>query len=235
MAKAEVGLKQLEKGAKQAGVSLKDLQKEAGVGKQVVGELLSAFSVAGVVAGVGALVKHAVDLAKNYEVARASFTAFLGDAAKADKVLAELTDFAARTPLSGEEVNAAGKALLAFGESADSLVPTLSRIGDIAKGTGKDFGELTTIYGKARTAGVLYAEDINQLVEAGVPIIQEFAKQMGVSNDQVKKTGQRGQNWVFATGTGIFQPDQRGRQILRTIKRLFRYPARQDRQPFRLF
>ena len=192
LGQAQAGLKKLEDGAEAAGISLKDVSKEASVGKQVVGELFSAFSIAGLVAGVAGLVKHAVDLAKNYEVARASFAAFLGDAEKADKVLAELTDFAARTPLSGEEVNAAGKALLAFGESADSLVPTLSRIGDIAKGTGKDFGELTTIYGKARTAGVLYAEDINQLVEAGVPIIQEFAKQIGVTNEQVKKLASEG-------------------------------------------
>ena len=39
---------------------------------------------------------------------------------------------------------------------------------------------------------MLYAEDINQLVDAGIPIIGQFAKQLGVGTDQVKKLASEG-------------------------------------------
>ncbi len=69
----------------------------------------------------------------------------------------------------------------------------MQKIGDISAGTGKDFNELTTIYGKAKIAGTLYAEDINQLLEAGIPILGEFADQLGVDETEVKSMASKGQ------------------------------------------
>jgi tape measure domain-containing protein len=43
------------------------------------------------------------------------------------------------------------------------------------------------LYGKARVQGRLFGEDINQLTNRGIPIIQELAKQFGVSDSEVKK------------------------------------------------
>jgi tape measure domain-containing protein len=96
------------------------------------------------------------------------------------------------TPFSNDEVLKAGKALLAFGTPVEQLKTDLRAVGDISSGTGKNFNELAVIYGKARVAGTLYAEDINQLTEAGIPVIQQFAKQLGVSESQVKKLGSEG-------------------------------------------
>ena len=136
--------------------------------------------------------KGAIQAVANYESLGISFETFLGSADKAKQVLADLEKFSVATPFTPEQVNNAGKALLAFGEPVEQLQSTLQKIGDVSSATGKDFNELAVIYGKARVAGTLYAEDINQLTEAGVPIIQEFAKELGVSEDQVKKLGSEG-------------------------------------------
>lgn len=136
--------------------------------------------------------KAAVDAAGRYQGLQISFETFLGSAEKAKTVLADLQEFSALTPFTGEEVQQAGKALLAFGIESDKLKGTLQQIGDISAGTGKNFNELAVIYGKARTAGVLYAEDINQLVEAGIPVIEEFAKQLETSPSNVKKLASEG-------------------------------------------
>lgn len=136
--------------------------------------------------------KGAIEAAGNYQGLQIAFETFLGSADKATAVLKDLQDFSALTPFTGEQVQQAGKALLAFGVSADDLKTTLTEIGDISAGTGKNFNELAVIYGKARTAGVLYAEDINQLVEAGIPVIEEFAKQLGTTPGQVKKLASDG-------------------------------------------
>lgn len=192
LAKLRSGQKQLEESAGRLGANIKATNKELSVGKQVVSEFFAAFSVAAAISGVAALAGKAIELAKNYEVAKKQLGALLGDAAKADKVLANLENLAGTTILDTDEVIKAGRSLIAFGESTDNLVPKLRAIGDISAATGKDFNELVTIYGKARVAGVLYAEDINQLVDAGIPIVDQFAKQMGVSAEQVKKLASEG-------------------------------------------
>ena len=192
----ETGMSKLEKTAKQAGVSLKEVQKGAGTGKQVFEGLFGAFTkvtlIVSAIAAVKEFVVGAVQLSQQIQTAKKSFEAFTGSAAEADKIVNNLIATGQKKFVPTDQILEAGKALLAFGENADNLPDVLGRIADVSAATGKNFNELSTIYGKARAAGVLYAEDINQLVDAGIPIIQEFASQMGVSNDQVKKLASEG-------------------------------------------
>lgn len=210
----EGGIKTLETSAKKAGVSLKEVNKEAGTGKQVFENFFGAFTkVALITAAIEAVVKFtkfAVDLAQQTKVATRQFEGFLGSADKAADVVGRLQAFAGKKILDSQDVLNAGKSLLAFGEEADNLENVLSRVADISAATGKNFGELVTIYGKARAAGVLYAEDINQLVDAGIPIIGEFAKQMGVSTAEVKKLASEGKIGFEELQLAFFNLTQEG-------------------------
>lgn len=161
--------------------------------------LKSAFSGVGrVVAGlaIGAALfsgaRAAYRLGIEMEQTRVSFTTFLKSADKANASIAQLNEFANVTPFDNAQVLQAGKGLLAFGVAQDKIIPSLRKIGDIAAGSGKDFNELSTIYGKAKIAGTLMAEDINQLLDAGIPIMGEFAKSLGTTEDQVKKMASQG-------------------------------------------
>ncbi len=116
-----------------------------------------------------------------------AFETLIGDAKEAKRVLKDLSDFAASTPFELPEVQAAGRSLLAFGISTEKLKNSLKSIGDVASGVGAPIGEIAEIYGKARVQGQLFAEDINQLTGRGIPIIQELAKQFGVTDDAVKE------------------------------------------------
>ena len=196
IADAEQSMRKMERAASAVGVNLKKASQEASTGKQVFenyfGTLTKATILIAVLDQVRQLGGRALELADNYSKAQKSFTAFLGSAERADQVLSSLNKTAKDNFLPVESVQEAGKALLAFGESADNLPSILTRIANISAATGKDFNELALIYGKARTAGVLYAEDLNQLTEAGIPIIEEFAKQLGVSAGEVKKMASEG-------------------------------------------
>ena len=196
LAKLETAQKKIEVGAQGAGISLKNIGKEGSLAADVVSEAFGAISKATVILavlkGVYDLAKGGLELASAYEKSKKQFEGFLGSAEKADQVLGVLMDTAARNFLDVADVNEAGKALLAFGEQAGNLSGVLDRVSDISAATGKNFNELATIYGKARTQGVLFAEDINQLTDAGIPIIQEFAKQLGVSTEEVKKLASEG-------------------------------------------
>jgi tape measure domain-containing protein len=120
------------------------------------------------------------------EQAEVAFTTMLGSADAAKATLSDLSDFAATTPFELPQVRAAGQQLIAFGFEQENLIETLRRVGDVSAGVNTDFGELATIYGKARVQGRLFAEDINQLTERGIPIIGELAAQFGVSESKVR-------------------------------------------------
>lgn len=156
-----------------------------------------------IVTGFGFLAKGILESTNELEQNTVAFTTMLGSAEKATKLLGELKTFADVTPFETTQVNKSAKSLLAFGVAAEDIIATQTKIGDIASGTGKDFNELTLIYGKAKTAGVLMGEDINQLTEAGIPIIAEFANQLGVDESAIKKLASSGQITFDMLETGF--------------------------------
>ena len=196
LAQAEAGMKKLEQAAKSTGAELGTANKSASVGKEVFSSFFGSFSAAALItaaiAAVVSFTKNAVELADQTKKAQLSFEAFTGSASKADSLLKELNKTAQKKFLSVPDVQQGAKALLGANVEAEKIPKTLERIADVSAATGKDFTELATIFAKAKTQGTLFAEDINQLLDAGVPIIGEFAKQLGVSGDQVKKLASEG-------------------------------------------
>jgi tape measure domain-containing protein len=177
----------------------------AGLGKGGAAALSKGFSVAGTAlkAGIGTALAggaaamgvgvKAVNAAADFEQTKVAFATMIGDAGKAEQTLAKLRELGAQTPFEFPELADAGRKLIAFGESADSVPETMRRIGDVSAGVQAPVNEIAELYGKARVQGRLFAEDINQLTGRGIPIIQELAKQFGVSDSQVKKLVESGQ------------------------------------------
>lgn len=159
------------------------------------GKLLGIGAAVGGLAALNKLKDFTFDgvkLAADLETTSIAFETMLKSGEAAKKLLGELKDFAKVTPFRQDDVVQAARQLLAFGTAADDIKPTLKSLGDLSSGTGVAIGELAELYGKARVQGTLYAEDINQLVGRGIPVIQEFAKQLGVSESQVKKLASEG-------------------------------------------
>jgi tape measure domain-containing protein len=187
--KAQIRLKEINKQLSgsfdKQGKSVSGLSKKLGGLKVIAAsvfaaDLLRRFATAGF--------ESATALEQN----QIAFETMLGSGEAAKKLLGEIQSFTASTPFQEEEVTSAGKALLAFNIEADKVVPTLKRIGDISAGIGAPIGEIAEIYGKARVQGRLFAEDINQLTGRGIPVIQELAKQFGISDGEVKKLVESG-------------------------------------------
>jgi len=127
-----------------------------------------------------------VKLAADFEQLTVSFDTMLRSRANAQKLLADLSQFAAATPLGFSEISHAARNLVAFGVAQDQVIPSLRVLGDLASGIGMSLDELTQIYGKARVQGRLFAQDINQFQGRGIPITQALAKEMGVTTAQVR-------------------------------------------------
>ena len=102
-------------------------------------------------------------MSADFEQTATAFRTILGDGEKAGAMLEQLSQFASQTPFEFPEIANAGKSLLAFGFSAGEVKTVLGQIGDVASSLNIPLGELSEIYGKIRTQGQVFAEDINQL------------------------------------------------------------------------
>jgi tape measure domain-containing protein len=201
--KAEAALENLTKEEKEVIAQFRKMGQEGNKATQSITGGLNGLS--GTVTKIGgaiaasAIVKQVYDMGKaalvsaaEYEQLKISFTTMLGSAEKADKLLAKLAGFADVTPFDTDQVNRVSQSLLSFGFSAEQLIPTLTKVGNVSAGTKKDFGELAVIYGQVKVAGRLMGGELLQLTQAGVPIIKELAKNMGVAETQIKGMSEAG-------------------------------------------
>ena len=114
-----------------------------------------------------------------------ALSTILQDKSKADQLIADIVQFAAKTPFNLDDVATGAKQLLAYGSSADNVVKELSMLGDVASGLQIPIGQLIYLYGTLRTQGRAMTVDIRQFAGRGIPIYEELAKVLGVSKDQV--------------------------------------------------
>ncbi|MBC8526313.1 MAG: tape measure protein [Candidatus Cloacimonetes bacterium] len=145
-------------------------------------------SVATLAAGMIALKKSfdylrsSVNLAGQFQQWRIAFETMLGSVEKAESALRSITKFAAETPFELTGLVKSSKQLLAYGIEVENLIPTLDALGNIAAGVGKDkLPSIILAFGKIRTKGRASLEELNILLEAGVPILDQLAKNFDVT------------------------------------------------------
>ena len=114
-----------------------------------------------------------------------ALSTILQDKSKADQLIAEIVQFAAKTPFNLDDVATGAKQMLAYGSSADKVIDELSMLGNVASGLQIPIGQLIYLYGTLRTQGRAMTVDIRQFAGRGIPIYEELAKVLGVTKDQV--------------------------------------------------
>jgi len=134
-----------------------------------------------------------VELGVKMEKTRLSFQTMMGDVSKGNAVLSQLNEFANATPFSNDQLITSGKTLLAFGLEAKKLQDILRMVGDTSAGTGKDFVELSGIIGKSIAKGKADSETLNQLSEAGVPIVKTLGAMYNKTGLEIYKMAEKGQ------------------------------------------
>lgn len=167
-----------------------------------------AMGAAGFV-GVAALVKEGISgivrEASNFENAVTDFTTLTGSMQNAQNTVRNLQKLGAETPFEFGDLAASTKTLLGFqAVTQDQLIPTLRMLGDTAGGNAEKFKSITLAYSQIQAGGKASMQDINQLINAGVPILGQLAKGWGVNVAQARKMIESGK----ATGdvvTAAFQ------------------------------
>lgn len=153
-----------------------------------------AKSAAAIGAGFSAsqLVRQVVEIRGQFQQLEVAFETMLGSKERANELMAEMTRLAATTPFQLTDVTNGAKQLLAYGESADNIVDTLTMLGNVAAGLSIPLNDLTYLYGTTMTQGRLYAQDFYQFTGRGIPMVRELAKEFGVAESEVKGLVEQG-------------------------------------------
>lgn len=164
-------------------------KKEAGETVNVNEDIVTSFKkVLGTIGGVKVLKDFVSDLVNTrgqFQQLEIAFSTMLKSKEKADKLMAELVDIAAKTPFDLQGVASSAKQMIAYGSSAESVGDELVMLGNVAAGVGSQLSEIAYLYGTLRTQGRAYATDIRQFAGRGIPIYEELAKVLGVTKDEV--------------------------------------------------
>ena len=136
--------------------------------------------------GAQSFISQMVAVRSQFQQLEISFGTMLKSKEKANELMAQLTDLAAKTPFGLEEVSEGAKKLLAFQVPAEEVTETLRRMGDVASGLGVPMGQLIHVYGQVKAQGKLVTNDLYQFMNAGIPIIAELSKVVGKSETEIK-------------------------------------------------
>ncbi len=191
--------KAIVNGLKKVDGKLKDISFQSRKSSKQVNNLGSSLKKLAAIVGVAFIVRGFVNLSKsvltaagNMEQFNIAFTTMLGSADKAKDLLADIIDFAKKTPFEIEGLVRTTKQLLAYGIAQDEIIPTLENLGNIASGVGVPVERLALVFGQVRSTTKLLGQDLNQFTQAGVPLLAELAKSLNITEAEVIKLKESG-------------------------------------------
>lgn len=129
--------------------------------------------------------KQVAQVRGEFQQLEVAFETMLQSKEKADALMAQVVDTAAKTPFDLQGVANGAKQLLAYGVASEEVNDTLIRLGDIAAGLSIPLNDLVYLYGTTMTQGRLFTQDLRQFQGRGIPLAEELAKQFGVAKEAV--------------------------------------------------
>lgn len=178
--------------AKGAGAGMREalknsVEKPAEQARFSILRLAAAF---GLIAATKNVVGSAIGRVDTIDTATKSLTVLTGSAKDAQLVMKDLTAAIDGTPIALDAVALGAKKMVAAGMKAADVKPVFTAIADAAYGVGngsESIDQMTDAISALQASGVAYADDINRLVDAGVPAWKILANSTGKSVGEMKK------------------------------------------------
>lgn len=167
-----------------------DMESIASVARKCAGILAGVFVIDKIKDYSREISKAGISYNALSEQALVAWTTILGSHEAASKMMAEITDYAAKTPFSKMGVDAMAKQLTNAGFEGQAVFDQLTKIGDMGSAFGiqeDSLKEMVRQYAQVQQAQVAYTEDLNILQDRGIPIYKALGEVMGVPVSQVKK------------------------------------------------
>lgn len=106
---------------------------------------------------------------------------------KADELMNQLVDTAAKTPFDLMGIADSAKFLLGIRVPVEEVNDTLKMLGDIAAGVGAPLKDIAYLYGTTITKAHMDTMDLRQFTGRGIDLIGELSKQYGIATEQVQQ------------------------------------------------
>ena len=127
--------------------------------------------------GVSKLLSSLVRVTGEFELQKTTLAAMLGNLHQAENVISKIQSLAIESPFQFKELTTYAKQLSAFAVPANELYDTTKMLADVSAGLGVGMDRLVLAYGQVKSAAFLRGQEVRQFTEAGIPILQELAKQ----------------------------------------------------------
>ena len=143
----------------------------------------------------GALAATGMGRLSAIEQAKTSLSVLMGDAKEAQSFLDDMLTFAKTTPYAFTDIANSGRNLIAFGMDVKNVIPTMQAVGDAAAASGKGaegFRQISDAFGAMQVSGTLSMEEMNRLMDAGIPALKILANETGQDVMDLKKVISKG-------------------------------------------
>lgn len=131
--------------------------------------------------------KQIISVRGEFQGLQLAFETMLGSKRKADKMMSEVVDLAAKTPYTLTEVATNTKQLMAMGIASEDVMGTMKSLGDVAAGLSVPMSRLAINYGQVATLGKLQSRELRDFAMAGVPLIDELADAYGRTKSEIQE------------------------------------------------
>ena len=91
-----------------------------------------------------------------------------------------------------EAATVAASAVAAGVKPGEDLERTLKLVGDAATISGRDMNSMGAIFNKVAASGKMTGEELNQLTDAGIPMLQLLGDSLGKTNEEVRDMVSKG-------------------------------------------
>ena len=142
--------------------------------------------------GMQSLLQSIISTRGQFQQLEIAFNTMLGSTEKAQALMAQLTNTAAKTPFDLNSIASGAKQMLAFGSSVESVVDEIVMLGNVASGVSAPLNDIIYLYGTLRSQGRAYTVDIRQFAGRGIPIYEELEKVMQVNRQELNKLIEEG-------------------------------------------
>lgn len=140
--------------------------------QQLTRQLALLFSVSQIEGYISKLVQ----VRGEFELQNTALASILQNKDQADRLFAQITELAVRSPFTIKELTTYTKSLAAYQVQYEDLYDTTKMLADVSAGLGVDMQRLILAFGQVKAANFLRGTETRQFTEAGINMLGELSK-----------------------------------------------------------
>ena len=164
-----------------------------GLGLDTAGSLLKApalgasAAIVNLAKGISDLGKEAVKAFAEIESIKTQLGVVFSNQTQANTMFGEISQYAVKSPFGVQQTSELAVLLKQSGVYASDLMNTLKMIGDTAGGNMEKMKRIANNYAQIVSIGKASMLDMRQFAYAGIPIFEAVSKELGVSQQELRK------------------------------------------------